>query len=240
MAETISFTPIGGGWDTFHSFIPEWMISTGNNMYSFNNGDIYKHSSNSTRNEYYGTTYDSTITTVFNQGVTEVVMFKTLALEGDSTWDADITTDLSTGEIDSAFYKEKEGDQYAYIRRPADTIDTKAISTQGIGLASAYAALVITFPFTISASIAENDKVYISDGTNLTLIGAVDSHTSTTITVDAAAVVPSPGDFIVVVKSSLAESFGARGYYMEVKLTNSEVGEVELFSVSSEVFESKP
>jgi len=237
--ETISFTERGNGWNSFHSFIPDWMVDMNNSLYSFKNGDLYKHHTNETRNNYYGVDYDSTITPIFNQDPTSVKMFKTLALEGTHTWHADISTDLVDGTIEHDYYKEEEGDFYAFIRRDEDTIDTHNLSTQGVGNLDYSYLTLLTFGFNIATPIAEGDKVYIATGSTLTLIGTITSHTATTITVDAVAVTPSAQDFIVVVKSSLAESNGARGYYMEAKLTNSQTTEVELFSVSSDAFESK-
>jgi hypothetical protein len=242
MAETISFSVAGNGWNSFHSYIPDWMIGMDSSLYTWKDGDLYLHDDNAIRNNYYGVNYSSTITPIFNQEPTKVKMFKTLALEGDSRWQADIDTDMSTGIIEIDYYKEKEGDFYAYIRRDPDTIDTYAMSTQGIGEVLSYDAptVTITFGFNIAASIAELDKVYLSDGSTLTEMGTIASHTATTITFQSSPfVVPVAGNFIVVVKDSTAESFGARGYYAQVKLTNSETTPVELFSISSEAFESK-
>ena len=239
MAETLSFTERGEGWDSFLSFIPDIMVDMNNAMYSFENGEIYKHHTNETRNEYYGVTYPSTITTVFNQDPTTEKLFKTVELEGNSTWQADVSTDQDTGIVELDYYKEKEGSFFSYIRRDPGTIDTTALSTQGIGLVESYSTLVITFGFNMAVAIADGDKVYIGTGSSLTLIGSIVAHDATTITLDAAAVTPAANDFIVVVKSSTAESYGVRSHFMEVVLTNSETTEVELFSVASEAFESK-
>jgi len=238
--ETISFTDAGDGWNSFHSFIPDWMISMNNSLYTFQSGDIYQHHTNAVRNEYYGTTYPSTVTAIFNQDPTSVKMFNTLVLEGDSKWQADFETDLANGVIELDYYKEKEGDFFAYIRRDPDTIDVRNLSTQGIGYLTSFNTLTLTFGFNISVAIAEGDKVYTGNNSTLVLIGTITAHTATTIVVDAAAVTPSATDFIVVVKDSTAESNGARGYFLQVKLTNSESTEVELFSIASEAFESKP
>ena len=48
------------------------------------------------------------------------------------------------------------------------------------------------------------------------------------------------GDLILAIKDSVAESYGARGYYMEVQLTNSLTTQVEMFSMQSEAFKSYP
>jgi len=237
---TISYSPEVKGWTSFHSFEPDWMISLNSSTYTWKNGELYKHDTNATRNNYYGVDYPSTITPIFNQSPDTTKLFRTIELDSNSPWQADITTDLSTGIIEPSYYEEKEGGWFSYIRRDPDTIDLKAMSTQGIGNVGSYAALVITFGFTISASFAIGDKAYISNGTSLDAIGTITAHTGTTITVGAAANVPAPGDFIVVVKDSTAESFGARGYYMQVLLTNNDTTYAELFSVSSEAQKSFP
>jgi len=237
--ETITYTEAGDGWACFNSFIPDWMVSMNNSMYSFKNGDLYLHHDNETRNEYYGTVYDSTVTPIFNQDPTSVKMFKTLELEGDSKWKADIITDQDAGVVELGYYRLEEGDYYSDIKRNADTIDTTNTSTQGIGSLQSFAALTLTFSFNVAAAIADGDKVYRVQGATFDLIGSITAHDTNTITVDAAAITPVANDFIAVVKSSTAESSGVRGYFMEVKLTNSDSTEAELFSVASEAFESK-
>ena len=250
--ETISFSVKGNGFNSFHSYIPDWMVSMNNVHYTFKDGDMYEHNSNAVRNAYYVDSitgdpandyyvlYDSTITPVFNEERDTVKVFNTIALDSTAPWHADITTEMSDGVIDESYYSEKEGAYFAYIRRDPDTIDPKAISTQGVGTLGSYAALVLTFGYTIGAQVSVGDDVYISDGTTLDAVGAITALTTTTITVDAAANVPVSGDMIVIAKDSTAESYGARGHYMQVKLTNSDTTEVELSTISSEAFKSYP
>lgn len=49
---------------------------------------------------------------------------------------------------------------------------------------------------------------------------------------------PQDDNLIIVAKSSSAESYGLRGAYMDVTLTNSDTSHVELFTVASEMFKS--
>lgn len=238
--ETISYSRSGQGWDSFHSFHPDMMIGLNNSLYTWENGELYKHDVNETRNEYYGILYPSTITPIFNQVPLDVKIFKSLGLDSNDTWEAECTTDLSTGVVEPEYYEEKEGDWYAFIRSTPDTVDLKSIATQGIGNVLSFAGLTITFSFDIPGSISNGDKVYIGDGTTVTLIGTMTAHTATTIVVDAAAVTPVAGNFIVVIKDSTAESVGMRGYYMEVKLTNNNTTAVDLFSITSNAQQSKP
>ena len=48
------------------------------------------------------------------------------------------------------------------------------------------------------------------------------------------------GSYIFTTKDSVAESYGATGYFMEFKLTNNSKTAVELFTVDSDVFKSFP
>tara|TARA_R110001599_G_scaffold77689_3_gene211666 strand:+ start:276 stop:1007 length:732 start_codon:yes stop_codon:yes gene_type:complete len=243
MAETISYSTTVKGWNSFHSYIPDWMIGINSSLYTWKYGQLYKHNTNSVRNNYYGDQFSSTITPIFNQDLTYNKVYKTLALWSNIAWRADITTDFTTGIVEPDFFKLKEGEYYAHIRRPEDTVDLKAISTQGIGVGS-YNSLVFTFANPIPSSVMVGDDIYVSaDPGNVALqkVGSIASLTATTVTVSSAAVTPNAnGDFIVAVKNSQAESYGARGSYMEVKLTSTSTDSVELFTVSSDAMRSYP
>jgi hypothetical protein len=239
--KTVTYSPSSQGWTSFWSFQPEWMIGMNSTFYTFYNGNIWQHDSNQTRNNFYGVQYNSSVTSIFNQDVLAVKMYKTIAIDSTQAWDTTITTDLNTGTISSSFYQEKEGNYYAYIRRADDgSVDFKAISTQGIGALSTYSALTFNFTFDIGTSVSQGDKVYINRAGVDEAQGTVASHTNRSITIAAktGAFTPTAGDYIYIVKNSQAESYGARGYYMEVNLTNSSSTLVEIFGVSSSTFKS--
>lgn len=242
-SETITYSSKSNAWSSFWSFIPDWMDNMNSSFYTWKNGCMYKHNDNSIRNTFYDVQYPSSITTIFNQEPLVNKMYKTVSIDGTHAWDTVVTTDMSNGEIASTYYKEKEGEWYAFIRRPDDGVyDTLSLSTQGIGSMLSYNALVLTFGFNIDQSISDGDKAYVVNGSgSLVLLGTISSHSLTTITLASiGATVPSPGDMIVFVKNSMAESFGARGYYMEVTLEKTSDSEVEIFSIGSSVFRSNP
>jgi hypothetical protein len=245
MAEaTITYAPANSGWTSFHSYFPEWMIGMNSNFYTFYQGNIWKHYSNSNRNNYYGTPNDSTVTPVFNDDPTSTKMFKTIQLDSNSPWDTTITTDLSAGFMDSTQYQLKEGDYYTYIRRVAGNTDLDLMSAQGVGniltvTGTSPGAITLTFNFDIGSIIAIGDKLY-RDNTGIELIGTITGLTSNSITMNVTSVTPVIGDYVLYLKDAEAESYGARGYYMETLLSNSSTSEVELFSISSEVFKSFP
>jgi len=243
MAETtLTYSNASNGWTSFWSYVPDMMIGMNSSFFSFKDGSLYEHNTNATRNNFYGVQYNSTITTIFNQGNTETKMFKTLGLDSTNPWTATINTDLNTGTIDSSYFVDKEGDWFAYIRRADDGgYDLRAISTQGIGEATVTPIIrsVLIFSFTITTSVSIGDKVYRNNGGTLELLGEVLSYSDRTITMtNLEPVTAVTGDYIVIAKNAQAESYGARGYYMEVFLENADTTEVELFAVESSIFKS--
>lgn len=239
--KTVTYSPSSQGWTSFWSYHPDWMIGMNSTFYTFNNGELYKHDSNQTRNNFYGSQYNSSVTSVFNQDVLAVKMYKTISIDSTAAWDTTITTDLNTGTISSTFYKEKEGNFYAYIRRANDgSVDLKALSTQGVGSLLSYGARVFTFNFDLGTSISQGDTLYINRNGVNEAQGIIASHTNRTITVASkiGTFTPILGDYIFIAKNAQAESYGARGYYMEVSLENSSSTLVEIFGVSSSTFKS--
>jgi hypothetical protein len=169
-------------------------------------------------------------------------MFKTLGLDSTNPWTATVNTDLNTGTIDSTYFVEKEGDWFAYIRRADDGgYDLRSLSTQGIGetiVATPFTS-TLAFAFNLPNAVSVGDKVYRNNGGTIELLGEVGSHNRNTIFLsNVTALVPVSGDYIVIAKNAQAESYGARGYYMEVFLENDDTSEVELFAVESSIFKS--
>jgi hypothetical protein len=85
----------------------------------------------------------------------------------------------------------------------------------------------------LSAKLGQVLSVSYSASTNQTQINMVKHPLA-----PGAPVVPSDELYLLSAKSSAAESYGLRGVYMDVTLTNSETDHTELFSISSEVFKS--
>lgn len=245
---TLTYSPMLEGWTSFHSYYPEWMTNMNNFLYTFKSGELWKHNTNATRNSWYGAASDaSKVTIIFNDAPSESKMFKTLACETDSPWKATITTDLNAGVMEASYFELKEGDYFTYIRRNPDTVDLKAMSTQGIGSASLVTLISagnyrIDFAFDIGSTVSVGDTIYIGAVGGLTISGVVTAHNATSVTINmvVGGTVPVAGNFIVFVKNAVAESYGARGYFMSVLLENTSSAAVELFAISSQVFKSYP
>jgi len=135
MAEvTLSYSPGVKGWPSFYSFIPEWTQGMNNYLYTFKNGQLYRHNTNSLRNNFYGVQYNTTIKSVFNKSSLENKLFKTLVLESDAPWSATLATDLpQVGSIASTYFEKKEGNYFAFIRFLETDINLLMRYANGIG-----------------------------------------------------------------------------------------------------------
>ena len=133
--ETLSYSDGVKGWPSFYSFLPDFLIGMNSYFYSFHQGQLYRHNTNNTRNNYYGVQYNSTLTGVFNIQPQTVKLFKTMSLESDASWGVtELVTDLSTGNMLNTYFEEKEGEWFSFIRNNAATENFKFRSTNGIGL----------------------------------------------------------------------------------------------------------
>ena len=96
--DTLSFDEQINGWTSRYSYIPTQMFSIQNNFYSTKDGSVYQHySTGVNRANFYGTDYDSTVTTIFNTNPSLVKTFQTINYEGGSKWALDSFITNNTG-----------------------------------------------------------------------------------------------------------------------------------------------
>ena len=189
---TLTYSNGVQGWPSFYSYVPHWMIGMNNFFYTFGTekdpitgnaitgGNIYRHNTNSVRNNYYGFQYTSKLTSVFNDSPLENKIFKTLNLESDLPWDATMQTDIQvSGFIEAAWFDKKEGAWFAFVRNsgqdlippgttPAGTAQYSLRSLNGIGRGTAVsgpaAATVVDFSITplieIGSILSVGDAFY--------------------------------------------------------------------------------
>jgi hypothetical protein len=240
--KTLTFDENANGWTSFFSYIPEMMGSMNNDMYSFKDGQLYLHNvQDGPRNTFYGVSYPTEIEFISNEAPDTIKSFKTIEIEGfPKTWDVTMATDTDNGHIDKNSFQTKEGLHYAYIRRNSeDEVNTDLLSVQGVGEMSSYSSNTLTFN-SVPSNVSIGDKLYALVGGAPTAIGTISSKTLTAITVTSASITPTNGVFIFVAKNPVAESYGLKGYYANVRLSNSDTTPVEIFAVSSEVSKSFP
>jgi hypothetical protein len=93
---------------------------------------------------------------------------------------------------------------------------------------------------TVPSNISVGDVLYSSSGGAYNKIGKITNKTSTTVTVDSPVSTPVNGQFLFAAKNTVAESYGLKGYYASVRLTNTGTTPVEVFAVNTEVAKSFP
>jgi len=252
--ETLSYSESAKGWPSFYSYLPDFMMGMNTYFYTFKNGNLFRHNTNPIRNNYYGQQFNSSITGVFNNNPLEIKLFKTISFESDKAWAVtDLLTDLSSGNMLSTYFEQKEGEWFSFIRENASTINFKLRSANGIGTISAIPTIISAnlyqYQFTVppGSIISEGDSVFKTTNpataapTKCGVVKSVD-NTLNTINVDTTGFgqLVASGDFILYYKDVVANSTGARGYFMQFKLENSVTTPVELFSVGSSVMKSFP
>jgi len=251
MAKTLTYNGGVEGWPSFYSFIPEMMIGMNSYLYSFKGGDLYRHNTNETRNNFYGSQYTSTITAVVNDESHIAKTFNTISLQSNSPWNCKVTTNLGSGLIDNSWFDLKEGNYYAFIRRNSNQEDLDFRSAQGVGVvttvdSSTPSATTLTFDFNIDSLISVGDVIYRStlsgdnDETASTPaeVGSITDVSGSVITVNVTGTTPVDGNFILYLRDSLAESYSPKGYYMEYKLETDETSFAELYGVSVSLHKS--
>jgi len=259
MKYTLTYNKNVEGWTSFFSYHPEIMLGMNGAFYSFKGGELYKHNTNISRNTFYYDWWEqlgfpnnsfepSKVTSVFNKEPLTIKNFKTIATYGNSPWNCTVITDLSTGEIDSSYFVEKEGNWFAYIRSLSGDDNLRLRSAQGVGSVDTVdnpgtASTVLNFTFNIGTIVSIGDLAYKNNSGVIEFIGTITGFTNTSIEINNTPPLANPvnnGDYILYIKNSVAESYGARGYYMQYELENGSQNRVELFSVKSNVFKSYP
>ena len=263
-AKTLSYSEEAKGWPSFYSYLADYMVGMNGFFYSWSGANLYRHNTNEIRNNYYGVQYNSSITSVFNFQPMTVKLFKTMSFESSDSWECtSLFSDLSTGSMPGTpgtplqtWFVQKEGEWFTFLRENSGTINWKNRSANGIGAAATVTGLtpttLITFNVDIGSILSIGDSVYIGSNppvlagsvTNIVRTGITNSLGITTpasITVDCTlGTAPTIGNFIVFIKDAIAESHGARGYYLHFTLENTNTAAVELFSVGSNVMKSYP
>ena len=112
IGKTISFNEKSKGWTSLKSFTPEVAISSVNQYYTMNFGQLWKHHQEFEldgttvvdRNTFYGVFEDSSVTPVLNTQPEVVKNFNTLNYEGSQSKVDMFTTDPATGLTDDQYY----------------------------------------------------------------------------------------------------------------------------------------
>jgi len=267
MEYTLTYSELAKGWVSFYSFVPDWMIGMNSYFYSFKGGSLYRHNSNSNRNDFYGIQYSSQITSVFNDSPSENKLFKTISLQGDDSWSAIVTSDIQTsGYVEKAWFSKKENVYFAFIRNsgtvPASPSEYALRSLNGIGNSVTVAVSPITdveINFSVNPLIAISTITGIGDylyfmqlpSQNIYFAGqikniikdypnGVNQMIVNSDIPDTVYPIPIQDAYFFSIKNSVAESHGILGHYSVFTLQNNNTSKVELFLAQAEIMKSFP
>jgi hypothetical protein len=264
MEYTLTYSEMVQGWVSFYSFIPDWMIGMNNYFYTFKGGNLYRHNTNATRNNFYGVQYNSSIQSVFNDAVLDNKLFKTVAIQGDDVWAATLITDIQdSGFVQASWYENKEQVYFAFVRNsgtsPANPSEYALRSLGGIGRSSSVTSAAgnsnVLFPLTVSLGsiMSIGDYLYFAIPPNFNtpiLAGQItnivqnypfnQNYIQVNTTIPGTSPILGQTPYFLYMKNSVAESHGVLGHYCVFTLTNTNSSKVELFQFQSDIMKSYP
>ena len=134
--DTIAYDTSDKVWNTRYSFIPEAYEHLDNYMYTFASGSIYRHTDQSTRNNFFGVQASSSVKVISALNNSMVKVANAISIEGDSAPSVVISNkNQSTRAIASGEFQLKEGNYYVDIPRSSGT--TGSSNYHAIGIVSA-------------------------------------------------------------------------------------------------------
>lgn len=265
MEYTLTYSEMVEGWVSFYSFIPDWMIGMNNYFYTFKGGNLYRHNTNATRNNFYGVQYNSMVKSVFNDVPLENKLFKTVDIQGDDVWAATLVTDIQdTGFVQANWYDKKEQVYFAFVRNsgtsPANPSEYALRSLGGIGRSNVVtivpgnASVYFDNAISLGSIMSIGDYLYFAIPPNFNtpiLAGQITNIFQNVITsgqnyiqINTAIPGTSPilgqTPYFLYMKNSVAESHGVLGHYCVFTLENTNTNKVEMFQFQSDVMKSYP
>ena len=262
---TLTYSSANQGFPSFYSYYPEQIQGMNQDLYTFKNGNLFIHNSNTEdRCTFYGEFTPAKLWGVFNIAPEQTKVFKTIELDSNSEWGLRAATDIESGDIDSEYFELKEGNYFSFIRGednvPVSEPELALRSSQGIGSCIDVdivdpSAIVITYKYNvISSMLSIGDLLYFLNGGVYTFCGVVTAISLKVISggvkiskiiVDSTGPLGGSdsitvGDYTFSIKNGVAESHGLRGYYMDFIIENYNTERSEIFSIISDMFKSYP
>ena len=239
---TISYKHKEGVWASKYSFIPSMYVNVNNEMYSFfdaDSGIMWKHNVNDTRNNFYGTQYDSVFEVVSNRNPSMIKVFDAMGVEGSGSWSGVLTTSDQSTTIGTSDFDTREGHSYAMIFR--DTLVSKGHQIY-LGKVESVSNDTITFTTPINKiPFSIGDILKTASGSTLTdttmEISGISGRKTIQCTTNVSNV--NVGDDVFVEHSSRIDGDPMRDVFLKIKLTSSDTSPFEVHAVSVNYDRSK-
>lgn len=259
--QTLTYSPKVEGWPSFYTFNPDLMSGMNQYFYTWKGGNLFVHNTNQSRNTFYEQFSPSIIKSVINDIPLENKIFKTLSLEGDSAWQAQLKSDIQeSGFIEKDWFERKEGTYFAFIRTAGtDPHQYELRSANGVGrseqLAGTPTAPILRFSLSlkIGSIVSIGDSVFFALPPNyeqpefagiitdirVNLQGGI-NEIELDASMSGAITIPIQDAYILTLKDTVAESYGILGHYCIFEIENDNQDKTELFVVTSDIMKSFP
>jgi len=232
---TISYKHKERVWGSKYSFKPACYVNINNDLYSFfetGSGLVWKHNENETRNNFYGTQYNSIIESVSNFNPSMIKVFEALGIEGNGTWSGVLTTSDQSTTIGTTDFDEREGHRYSMIFR-----DTSASTGHKIylGKVASVSDDKITFTTPINKiPFVSGDELKTASGSALTATGNTVSAITERKVIQCGATVSgvSVNDDIFVEHTSRVDGDPMRDVFLKIRITSSDTDAFEVHALS--------
>lgn len=121
-AETIAFSEDKKGWTTFYDIYPESLVMTQGFAVMFKSGALYRQNS-ATKNKFFGTQYETSVSVVFNQDPSNSKFFKGVSVEATGIFDCPVISTPSgqSSELIESDFELWENVYYAALLRDVNT-----------------------------------------------------------------------------------------------------------------------
>lgn len=236
--DTLGFKEKESGWVSFFSYKPQGFLRIGGTAFTIYNGNLWKQNdkSNPVTNTFFGVKYSSKIATVFNDSQIDDKIFKTFFIEGSSSWNVVLKTNLTETSLNRDDFDKKESRYFAYLRGNENENDLSG-NSNGIGVCIEHTEDEFKFA---SNSVFTNigDKLYALDNEEEVLLGIIIDKTENSLRIDRQSYLKLRGLFFFSTKNNRIDGAEIRGYYANVELENNDDKQVELFAVNSNVVKS--
>ena len=258
---TYAYDVRSGVWVSEASFIPDMYAHLDNEMYTFKyvssgNKLVWRHSKTNTRNQFYGTNYDSKITVYSKFDPSMVKIYKAVGLNyqrinnlgslPDIRLVSSEGNDTGDGVMAGSSLQEREGQWYREV--PGDTSGSDAQHYFGIGNGVSASGTTLTMSNLRNARVPIGGHIYYMDGNDLegaqasgplVTVSSVDYSTNTITASGALNSAISNADIIIVTDES-ANGARIRGRYCKVTLDMSTITPWELYSIDMNFENSRP
>ncbi len=226
---TLSFKEKVLGFPNYFTYKPDFILGADNELYGWKDGVMYKHHASTTRNNFYGTQYESKIRFYANHELGVEKVFKAMGIQSTHAWDASLKTKLTSRLIAKEDFVKITDSWFSDIM--GNTNGTViANSTFGLGT---YRITNGVFTVKEVPSVMSVGDTILSAGGVFALAPAiVQSINGLIITLDKP--INQDLSFLMYSKNQNVDGGAIRGDWLEIELTNDSTEQVELISVTVE------